>query len=51
MCEAEHGHRAQWRGLDRFRSFLRFQSRQQSARMFVVKLTNFLNRHFNHAHT
>jgi hypothetical protein len=40
VCEAEHGHCASWHGLAHFRTFLRFRPREQSPRMFVLKLSN-----------
>jgi hypothetical protein len=49
-CETQHGYRAQWCGLARFGLFLGFQPRKQSARMFVVQLANFFDRHFNGVH-
>ena len=49
-CEAEHGHRAERRGLAGFGVCLRFEPREQLARMLVVEMPDFFDRHFNGAH-
>ena len=49
-CKAEHGHRAERRGLAGFRVLLRFQPSEQLSRVRVVQMPDFFDRHFNGAH-
>lgn len=48
--KAEHGHRAERCGPAGFGVGLRFQPREQLARMRVVQMPDFFDRHFNGAH-